>query len=647
MIRGAVTQSHELPKWELVISKILEAKSEVHMATLHLTASGGNDTSSIQAAIDAAAAGDTIDFATGDYHVDGVTLKSGVTYHGQAGAVLNATGTNAVFSVDGNDSHNITIDALTFVGTGADPTSGVVDLSGTGAANSVDHIILSNSSFQNNGLTFDFIKNSQVIDDQFSNIHGVGTGIHGYHMDNSTIAGDIFTNDYQGVGLVFGGVANQGRNVVVANNVGTGMSRMGIEIIGSDPVYPGETTNLLVKGNYFTNWGTPSPDGETTAYSIVTDGGTGTQVVGNYAQGNHNSGVGVELAGVGAVASDNYLDGFSTGIIGYSSQDVIQNNNIINYSSAATSTYTQTDEIVQNNTSDPSLAHPSMPGGWGSTSTPVPTSSPAPPPTPAPAPDPSAQAQPTPQIPDPSGQAQPTPQIPDPSGQAQPTPQISRDLIYPDHTGTATGSSSQADVLTATGAHQTLIGNAGNDVFQLGSHGDATVGENGHGISTVTTSAASYTLPTGIDDLTATGTGNHVLTGNAGNNYITGSNGSDAINGGTGNDTIVVGTGTNVLSGGGGHDTFVFPKAADHGNVVTDFTAGTDVLDLRGALTSANYHGTDPVADHVLNVAADGHGGTSISIDPDGTGPGAGHVVVTLQQVLPGALHANTDYIWH
>jgi Ca2+-binding RTX toxin-like protein len=643
------------------------------MATLHLTASGGNDTSSIQAAIDAAAAGDTIDFATGDYHVDGVTLKSGVTYHGQAGAVLNATGTNAVFSVDGNDSHDITIDALTFVGTGADPMRGVVDLSGTGAANSVDHITLSNSSFQNNGLTFDFVKNSQIINDQFSNIHG-GTAINGYHLDNSTIGGNVFTNDDQGIGLVFGGVANQGRNVVVASNVGSGISRMGIEIMGSDPVYPGDTTNLLVKGNYFTNWQNPVADGNTIAYSIVTNGGTGTQVLDNYAQGDHNAGYGIELSGVGAVAGGNYLDGFSTGIIGYAPQDVIENNNIINYSSEATNTYNRSDEIVQNNTSDPSLAHPPMPSGWGSTPTPVATPSPAPAPasapdasghqaqstpeTPASAPDTSGhQAQSTPETPasapDTSGQqAQSTPETPasapDTSGQqAQSTPEISRDHVHPDQTGTATGSSSQADILTVTGAHQTLIGNAGNDVFQLGGHGDATVVENGHGISTVKTSAASYTLPAGIDDLTATGAGHHVLTGNAGNNYIKGSNGSDVINGGTGNDTIVVGTGTNVLSGGSGHDTFVFPKAADHGNVVTDFAAGTDVLDLRGALTSAHYHGTDPVADHVLNLAADGHGGTAISIDPDGTGPGAGHVVVTLEHVLPGALHANTDYIWH
>jgi Ca2+-binding RTX toxin-like protein len=594
------------------------------MATINLTASGGNDTRSVQAAINAAGAGDTIDFAKGDYHLDGVTLKSGVTYHGEAGAALHATGSNPVFSVDSSNSHDITIDALTFIGTGADPTSGVVDLAGTGSASSVNHIVLSNSSFQNNGLTFDFVKNSQIVNDHFSNIHGVGTAIHGYHMDNSTIGGNAFTNDYQAIGLVFGDVANQGRNVVVASNVGTGLSRMGIEIIGSDPVYQGETTNLLVKGNYFTNWGSQVADGNSTAYSIVTDGGTGTQVVGNYAQGSHNEGYGIELSGVGAMASGNYLDGFSTGIIGYSSHDVIQNNNIIHYSSDATSTYTQTNEIVQNNTSDASLAHPAQPTGWGSTTTP-PTS-----------PDPTTPPDPTSSDP-----------APDPSGQAQATPQVARHHVYADAAGTATGSSSQADILVANGAHQTLIGNAGNDIFQLGSHGDATVAEHGHGISTVTTSAASYTLPTGIDDLTASGTGQHLLTGNAGNNYITGSNGHDVINGGAGNDTIVVGTGTNVLTGGSGHDTFVFPKTADHGNVIADFTPGTDALDFRGMLSAAHYAGADPVKGHVLNIAADGHGGTAISLDADGTGPGAAHNVVTLQHILPGALHAGTDYIWH
>jgi hypothetical protein len=328
------------------------------MATVNLTTSGGNDTSAIQSAIDAANVGDTLDFGAGDYHLDGVTLKSGVTYHGEAGAVLHATGSNPVFSVDSGNSHDITIDSLSFVGTGADPTSGVVDLSGTGAAGSVDHIVLSNSSFENNGLTFDFVKNSQIVDDHFSNIHGVGTGIHGYHMDSSTIGGNVFTNDYQGIGLVFGGAENQGHNVVVDSNVGTGMSRMGIEIIGSDPVYPGETTNLLVKGNHFAGWRKLAADGDTSAYSIVTDGGSGTRVLDNYARGNPNRGYGIELAGTDAVAKGNYLDGFSTGIIAYSAGSVIEDNNIINYASASTSTYDRSDVIVQNNTSDPSIPPP-------------------------------------------------------------------------------------------------------------------------------------------------------------------------------------------------------------------------------------------------------------------------------------------------
>jgi hypothetical protein len=611
------------------------------MTTLNVTASGGNDTSSLQAKINAAAAGDVIDFAKGDYHLGEVTLKSGVTYHGEAGAVLHATGSNPIFSVDSGNSHDITIDSLTFVGTGADATSGVVDLAGTSSASSVNHITLSNSTFQNNGLTFDFVKNSHIIDNHFSNIHGVGTGIHGYHMDNSTIGGNVFTNDYQDIGLIFGDVANQGRNVVVANNVGTGTSRMGIEIMGGDPVYPGETTNLQVKNNYFTNWGTPAADGETTAYSIVTDGGTGTQITGNYAQNSLHSGYGIEMSGVGAIAEGNYLDGFSSGIIGYSSRDVIQNNNIIHYSSDATSTYTQTNEIVQNNTSDPSLAHPAQPTGWGSTSTaPVSTS---PDPTPSdPAPSDPTPSDPTPSDPTPP----PVTTSPDPSGQAQPTPPGSYDYVHVVN-GTATGSASHASVLTATGAHQTLIGNSGNDIFQLGSHGDAIVIENGHGISTVATSVASYKLPTSIDDLTVTGQGHHDLTGNAGNNYIKTSNGGDTIHAGAGNDTIVAGTGTNVLSGGGGHDTFAFPRAADHGNVITDFTVGTDALDFRGMLSDSHYSGSNPVRDHVLNIAADGHGGTAISLDHDGTGPGSAHAVVTLQHVLPSALHAGTDYIWH
>jgi hypothetical protein len=325
---------------------------------LHVTASGGDDTSALQATIDAAASGDTVEFARGDYRLDGVTLKSGVTYRGQPGAVLHASGNQPIFTVKADDSHDIVVDGFAFVGTGADPTTGAVALFGTAAANSVDRIMIMNSTFENNGLTCDYLKNSRIVDNAFRNIGATGTGIHGYHLDDSVLAGGTFTNVYQAIGLVFGGAPDQGRNVVVADNVGTGISRMGIEIIGSDPVYPGETTNLLVEGNHFAGWRKLGAVGDTSAYSIVTDGGSGTRVLDNYARGNPNRGYGIELAGRDAVAKGNYLDGFSTGIIAYSAGSVIEDNNIINYASASTSTYDRSDVIVQNNTSDPSIPPP-------------------------------------------------------------------------------------------------------------------------------------------------------------------------------------------------------------------------------------------------------------------------------------------------
>lgn len=326
--------------------------------TFYLMASGGDDTGSLRATIDAAASGDIVEFAEGDYRLDGVTLKSGVTYHGRVGAVLHASGNNPIFTVKANDSHDIVVAGLVFVGAGAQPTIGAVALFGTGAPSSVNHITIANSIFEHNGLTFDFLKNSQIVNNTFRDIAAAGTGIHGFHLDGSILADCAFINVYQGIGLVFGGAADQGRNVVVANNAGNGISRMGIEIIGSDPVYPGETTNLLVKGNHFVNWKNLAADGNTTAYSIVTDGGTGTQVLDNYAQGDFNRGYGIELAGVGAIARGNFLDGFSTGIIGYSSGNVIDGNNIINYSMASTSTYNRSDILVQNNTSDRSRPPP-------------------------------------------------------------------------------------------------------------------------------------------------------------------------------------------------------------------------------------------------------------------------------------------------
>jgi hypothetical protein len=252
--------------------------------------------------------------------------------------------------------------------------------------------------------------------------------------------------------------------------------------------------------------------------------------------------------------------------------------------------------------------------------TPSPSPAPAPAPAPVPTPTPSADA-------------------------AHATPAEARGYVAPDASGTAHGTAG-ADDIFASGAGQTLVGGGGDDVFHLGSVTNATiVVPAGGGITTVATWAPSYTLASGVDNLSAQGDYAHHLAGNAGSNWITGGNGSDTIDGGAGNDVLQVGTGANQLTGGAGHDVFLFSDKADHDNVIHDFVAGTDVIDLRGAAKSAGYGGAGAI-DAYVQLVANGTGGTSIMLDPAGTNGQHAHLLATVEHVAPAQLHAGTDYIW-
>lgn len=74
---------------------------------------------------------------------------------------------------------------------------------------------------------------------------------------------------------------------------------------------------------------------------------------------------------------------------------------------------------------------------------------------------------------------------------------------------------------------------------------------------------------------------NQTLTGGSGTDTLYGFGGNDVLNGGGGNDVLDGGTGDDTLTGGTGADRFVFH--ANGGNdTITDFTPGTDVIDVRG-----------------------------------------------------------------
>jgi beta-glucanase (GH16 family) len=229
-----------------------------------------------------------------------------------------------------------------------------------------------------------------------------------------------------------------------------------------------------------------------------------------------------------------------------------------------------------------------------------------------------------------------------PTDVAQATPTEARGYVVSDASGTAHGTAGAEDIY-ATADGQTLIGGGGDDVFHIGGNTHAQIVVGNSGVTTVSTWAANYTLASGVNNLSLEGNYAHNVTGNGMDNYIVGSDGNDTIHGGGGNVTIAVGTGANSLTGGGQHDTFVFSKAADHDNVIHDFTAGHDLLDLKGAVASTGYTGSDAVADHVLSFVANASGGTNVVI---GSGSAA-HTLVTLEHVAPTSLHAGTDYVWH
>jgi Ca2+-binding RTX toxin-like protein len=90
------------------------------------------------------------------------------------------------------------------------------------------------------------------------------------------------------------------------------------------------------------------------------------------------------------------------------------------------------------------------------------------------------------------------------------------------------------------------------------------------------------------------------LIGGDGNDTISGNAGRDRLSGGNGNDTLNGGKDGDLLIGGAGNDTFVF-GAHSGKDVVTDFDASSDVLDLTGS----GYAGT---LQDLLDTAKTGHG---------------------------------------
>lgn len=121
------------------------------------------------------------------------------------------------------------------------------------------------------------------------------------------------------------------------------------------------------------------------------------------------------------------------------------------------------------------------------------------------------------------------------------------------------------------------------------------------------------------DDVLLGNEGNDLLAGQRGADLLIAGNGDDTLRGGRardtllgggGNDRLIGGAGADLLTGGQGIDTFKF-RAYSGDDIVTDFTVGEDVLDVRQFFTDI---------DQLLGVGgAASLDGSSTQIDLDGS----------------------------
>lgn len=126
---------------------------------------------------------------------------------------------------------------------------------------------------------------------------------------------------------------------------------------------------------------------------------------------------------------------------------------------------------------------------------------------------------------------------------------------------------------------------------------------------------------------------------------IDGTTGRDTLLGTAGDDIIVGGAGADTLTGGAGADLFAYTSMRDTGDTITDFTPGTDRLDLRTLLAGLGYRGSDPVAEGWVRFVATANG-TLIQVDADGPGSAAVYrTLLTLNGVSPASLNAARDLL--
>ena len=197
------------------------------------------------------------------------------------------------------------------------------------------------------------------------------------------------------------------------------------------------------------------------------------------------------------------------------------------------------------------------------------------------------------------------------------------------------------NTLTGNSADNLLTGGAGDDVYVVQNAGDTVVEQTGEGTDRLE-SSISFALPSNVEDITLTGTGDVNATGNTLGNRLVGNSGINALTGGDGDDVYVVQNAGDVVV-----------EAAAQGRdriesaLTTTLPGNVEDLTLTG---TSDVNGTGNVSNNVLlgnagiNVLTGGQGDDTYGVDNaadvviENAGEGTDTVMASISYTLGSTL---------
>lgn len=209
------------------------------------------------------------------------------------------------------------------------------------------------------------------------------------------------------------------------------------------------------------------------------------------------------------------------------------------------------------------------------------------------------------------------------------------------------------DILIGKASGDTLDGGGGADTADYGSSTSGVTvnirtgeGEGGDAEGDTLIKIDNIAGSEHADSLTGTALIN-VLTGRGGDDFMFGGGGGDTLDGGAGNDRIIGGVAIDRLTGGADADTFVMNPLELNRDLIFDFTAGLDKLeidasDFGGGLVAGLALDADQFQVSGNGLAQDAQDRFMLAtntgnlyFDADGSGAGARVLIASFRTVLP------------